>query len=263
MNKILLAGAFALGCAAPAGAATLSPYALYTFDNGLATDDSGNGNTGTVHAGAGTGLSHDGSTALALSAVSGTSGIETPIDINVTAMPTMSMGAWVYAYNIGQGPGGKVLSHDNGQYGRTIGIDSRGDDAGYDWTAFGGPTTQVVDAVDRADPLGTWVHLAVVYNGANSGLYINGMLDSSFSDTTSTVPGLTAGLFIGTNNYYNEDFVGLVDDVFVFDQALTEAQVDYIYQNGFATSPAPVPVPAGLPLLVMGLGAFAMLRRKA
>jgi hypothetical protein len=260
MRSLLLAAACAVGFAGAASASTLSPLALYTFDDGTAADVTGNGNDGTILGGFGLGTSFNGSNAGAFSALGGTSGIDTSININKSAMASMSMGAWVFATANGLGPGGKILSHDNGNFGRTLGLDNRGDSPGTDFAAFGGPGVAVVDANDPASPLGQWVHLAVVYDGANSGLYINGVLDSSFVDNTTTAPGLTAGLFIGTNNYFNEDFVGLMDDVFVFDRALSASEVSQIANTGFA---APVPLPAGLPLLAVGLGAFAALRRKA
>lgn len=261
MKRLLFTAACVLGLAAPVNAASLDPIALYTFDNGIGTDDSGNGNTGIAHAGTGLGTSFNGSNALALTPSGGTSGLETNININRSAMPSMSMGGWVFALSQGTGPGGKFLSHDNGAYGRTLGIDIRGDAPGYDVTAFGGGGTQVVDAVNPASPFGSWMHLAVVYDGANSGLYINGVLDSAFVDTTSTQPGLTPGLFIGTNNYFNEDFHGFVDDVFVFDRALSAAEISSIHANGF-DAPAPVPLPAGLPLLIGGLAGLSLLRRR-
>lgn len=117
-----------------------------------------------------------------------------------------------------------------------------------------------MDANGSSALFGSWVHLAVVYDGASSGLYINGVLDSTFNDLTSTTPGWTQGLFIGTNNYYNEDFDGLVDDVFVFDRALTSAEVATIHSVGFV-APALVPLPAGLPLMLGGMIGFAALRR--
>lgn len=258
MKRTLMAAACLFGMASATSATTLDPLALFTFDNGLATDDSGNGNNGTLRAGTSAGPSRDGSTALNLTPSRGTSGLETTININKSAMLSMSMGGWVFARSPGVGIGGKFLSHDNGAYGRTLGIDARGDSAGSDFAAFAG--SGVEDANGSGALFGSWVHLAVVYNGAASGLYVNGVLDSTFNDLTTTQPGLTQGLFIGTNNYFDEDFDGLVDDVFVFDRALTAAEVATIHADGFA-APAPVPLPAGLPLMLGGMIGFAALRR--
>lgn len=262
MKALALGTACLIAMALPATASTLNPLAYYTFDNGIGTDDSGNGNTGTAHAGTSVavGGSQDGSNALALSPASGTSGIETSININKSAMASMTMGGWVRATGNGNGPGGKFLSHDNGAFGRTLGLDTRGDSAGIDYTAFSG--TGVVDADGTGSLIGSWVHLTVVYDGANSGLYVNGVLDSMFTDNTSTSPGLTAGLFIGTNNFFNEDFQGFVDDVFIYDRALSATDVAAIHRDGIAASATPVPLPAGLPLMLGAFAGLMGLRRK-
>jgi hypothetical protein len=267
MNKLILSAACIAVMATSAHASTVDPVAYFTFDNGIATDDSGNGNNGTAHAGTSvtTTGSRDGSNVLSLTPTSGTSGIETSININKSFMASMTMGGWIFATGNGNGPGGKFLSHDNGAFGRTIGLDSRHDGAdvspGVDFAAFTG--TGVVDANGSNSLLNTWVHLAVVYDGANSGLYVNGVLDSTFTDNTSTATPLTAGLFIGTNNFFNEDIPGLVDDVFVYDRALDAADIANIFSNGIEAAVNPVPLPAGLPLMLGGLAGLVGLRRKS
>ncbi len=262
MKSLICSLAVILGTAAPLAASSLDPLALYTFENGLTTDESGNGNNGTAFAGTSlaTGASRDGSTALRLTPTNGLSGIDTGININRSAMSSMTMGGWVRATGPGFGVGGKFLSHDNGAFGRTVGLDVRGDSAGLDFGAFSG--TGVEDANGSGSLINTWVHIAVVYDGANSGLFINGLLDTVFTDNTSTAPGLTAGLFIGTNSFFNEDFDGFLDDVFVFDRALNRGEVLQIATTGF-DAPAPVPLPAGLPLLMAGLASFFFMRRKS
>ncbi|MEP5759605.1 MAG: LamG domain-containing protein [Litoreibacter sp.] len=264
MKLLTLSVACLAAMAVSGSASTLEPIAFFTFDNGITTDDSGNGNNGIAHAGTSisVGTSQDGTNALALSAVNGTSGIETNIDINKSAFTSMTMGGWVYATGNGNGPGGKFLSHDNGAFGRTLGLDTRGNSSGIDFSAFNG--SGVTDADGTGSLLGSWVHLAVVYDGANSGLYVNGVLDELFTDNTSTSPGLTAGLFIGTNNHFNEDFQGFVDDVFIYDRALSSTDVSDIFSNGIvaSTSVSAVPLPAGLPLLLAGLGGLGLVRSR-
>ena len=268
MDKRLLGIALATcGFAAPALSAPVNALAVYTFETGITADDTGNGHDGTLHGGVSTVAGRGGAgSAISLTTGPGTRGIDTGIDINRSVMSSMSMGGWFFALDNGTGPGGKALSQDNGAFGRTLGLDGRGNDAGTDYVAFdgvggdGAPT----DAPVSGGEIGVWVHVAVVYDGASSGLYLNGVLAEAFTDNTTANYGSTGqtSLFIGSNNYYNEDFVGYADDIFVYDRALTAAEIDDIFTNGFGAAVAPVPLPAGGVLLVAALGGLSARRRR-
>ncbi|WP_336209801.1 LamG-like jellyroll fold domain-containing protein [Nonomuraea sp. LPB2021202275-12-8] len=73
-------------------------------------------------------------------------------------------------------------------------------------------------------PLGTWSHLAVTYDGTTLRLYVNG---TQVSQRTAGGPIRTDGgvLRIGGNSMWGEYFNGLIDEVRVYDRALTAAQI--------------------------------------
>jgi hypothetical protein len=70
----------------------------------------------------------------------------------------------------------------------------------------------------------TWTHLAATYNGSTLTIYINGVVSSSRS-----VPGplktSTGVLRLGGNSALGEWFKGRIDEVRVYDKALTAAQI--------------------------------------
>lgn len=263
MKKHILSLVFTIAFSAPALAVTvlpgvpMDPVALYTFENGVVTDDSGNGNTGTDLGGVSlsVGGGFDGGTAGRFTNVPGRSGIDTGIDINRGVMPSLTMGAWVYLDRTATGLP-KFLSHDDGGYDRTVGVDTRGDDVGGGFAAFTG--SFVADGPGTA-PTDTWVHVAVVYDGPSSGLFINGTLAESFTDSSATFDS-RFDLHIGGNPGYSEDWVGLLDDVFIYDRALTTDEITSIYRNGFSSTAVPLPA-TGL-LLIGALGAIGARRRK-
>ena len=92
------------------------------------------------------------------------------------------------------------------------------------WTgsAAGGWNNTTGPAVD----LGEWTHLAITYSNGEKKLYVNGELSGEGTDemalNTAQVLRIGAGATEGAGNYF---FVGTVDDVAVFDHAMTEAEV--------------------------------------
>lgn len=74
--------------------------------------------------------------------------------------------------------------------------------------------------------LGEWTHLAITYSSGEKKLYINGELDAQGSDTMATntaqVLRIGAGATEGDGAYF---FVGLIDDVAVFNHTLTDTEV--------------------------------------
>ena len=73
-------------------------------------------------------------------------------------------------------------------------------------------------------PANTWTHLAVTYDNATALLYINGVLVSSLASTaaiaTSTYP-----LQIGGDSIYGQYFQGLIDEVRVYNRALSQSEI--------------------------------------
>lgn len=72
--------------------------------------------------------------------------------------------------------------------------------------------------------LNEWIHVAAVVDGEHR-FYINGD-PAGVSGTGAYVPaGSTADLTIGRTDESNREFQGMIDDVWIFDVALTDDQV--------------------------------------
>ena len=240
--------------------------AYYTFEAG-ADDVTGNGYNGSV---TGAVLSDSGYSGKAYS-FDGNSYIKIDLNINPSNYAQLTMGAWVKADQAnltGTDIRHQVISHDNGLYDRTLGIDWRGDswsnseedDPG--WSAFAGLPPSGYTYHQGGGVLGdvdvdtdTWVFIAAVYDqdAQSVMLYVDGQIM-----TRAGVMGEGMEyLHIGSNppNTY-EAFHGLVDNVFFFDQALTQNQLDSVMTNGVYS----VPVPASFLLLCTGLLVLAGFR---
>src|SRR2546430_11815150 len=98
--------------------------------------------------------------------------------------------------------------------------------------------------------LNTWTHLAATFDGATVRLYVNGAEAVSQAQTAALTP--TAGtLQIGADSYTGENFAGRIDEVRIYNRALTAAEIQAdMNKRGGGPPPAdttPPPGPGKLP----------------
>jgi hypothetical protein len=72
--------------------------------------------------------------------------------------------------------------------------------------------------------LNTWTHLAATYDNATLRLYVNGTLVRS-SAVSGALLTSTGALRIGGNSVWGEFFQGIIDEVRVYNHALTQAEI--------------------------------------
>jgi hypothetical protein len=111
-------------------------------------------------------------------------------------------------------------------------------------------------------PLNTWTHLAGTFDGTTYRFYINGTLAGT--PTTGTLgPTTTAPLRIGTSGTC-AGFGGLIDEVHLFNRALTQAEIQTIVNAGAAgTCACSVPVVTLNPATQVGSGGSVTLTASA
>ena len=87
--------------------------------------------------------------------------------------------------------------------------------------------TQYVIQSPTTYPLNTWHHAVATYDGTTVKLYVNGVLQaqSVLPGTLTTNTGDTFGIGDGRGNASWYPFVGLIDDVRIYDHALSEREV--------------------------------------
>lgn len=71
---------------------------------------------------------------------------------------------------------------------------------------------------------GTWTHIAMTYDGTTIRLYVNGT-QAATRATTGAIAATTGGLKIGGNSLWGEYFAGQIDEVRVYNRALSAAEV--------------------------------------
>lgn len=79
---------------------------------------------------------------------------------------------------------------------------------------------------------GEWYHVAGVYNGGNTWIYINGALDNSNSSNHVIVGSSPNGLVIGANHLGTGDyFIGEIDEVRIWNRALRNTDISANYNR--------------------------------
>ena len=77
---------------------------------------------------------------------------------------------------------------------------------------------------DERAALNTWTHFAVAYDAITIRLFVNGVQVGTRANTGSLLPG-TQPLRFGGNAVWGEHFAGRLDEIRIYDRALTAAQI--------------------------------------
>ena len=106
-------------------------------------------------------------------------------------------------------------------------------------------------------PTGLWTHLAATYDGTTERLYANGtqvaQLAVSGSITTSTSP-----VRIGGNTIWSEWFNGLIDEVRIYNRALTPSEITADMNTAIANPDGTPPGAPGTLTATGGLGQVSL-----
>ncbi|MBK7856376.1 MAG: T9SS type A sorting domain-containing protein [Bacteroidetes bacterium] len=89
------------------------------------------------------------------------------------------------------------------------------------------------DVIGTGVQLNTWTHLALTYDCSTLSLYIDGLLDGSIA-ASGSIASTTEDFYMGnllyqTTNYWLD---GKLDEVSLWNRALTPAEINCMYNNG-------------------------------
>ena len=73
-------------------------------------------------------------------------------------------------------------------------------------------------------PVNTWTHVAATYDGTRLRFYVNGNLVASLA-ASGAYQVNTGPLWIGGNAVYGEHFKGKLDDVRIYNRALSQSEI--------------------------------------
>lgn len=153
-------------------------------------------------------------------------------DAGLTLAAPVTIGMWVKPPVTPAG--GAIASRNTGSGdGLRMFINSNGSIALF-WEGTSPTATLSKTSTINLVKWGGWNFVAFILGTARLRTYINGKLESTGSDYTST-PTASSGLQVG-KNYLGTFFTGLIDKPFISAADLTQAQLDAIYHGN-----APIP----------------------
>ena len=220
----------------PAAAQSAGLVAAYAFDEGAGTtaaDNSGTGNNGTLINGAtwsttakfGAAASFDGSNDR----------IDVPDSSSLDLTAGMTLEAWVRPTANGSYRT-VLLKEVTGELAYALyAADSDHGGRSSGWNRIGN-ISHFADGTS-ALPLNTYSHIAVTYNGSSLVFYVNGVATRSTAVTgniqTSTMP-----LRIGGNTIWGEYFQGQIDELRVYNRALSQNEIQTDMVTPISGAPA-------------------------
>lgn len=184
----------------------------YNFENGSPTD-SGALNRTLTNSGTSTTLGKEGDTNGART-FNGSSFLSasTPVGLPLGNAPR-TLCAWIHP---SQSDARTVISYGVGAAGQAMGISLQS--GKYHFWNYGSGITSTADA-----RLNTWQHFCGVYNGSSGWIYVDGVLLSAGG--MGTVNTAFGNFHIGQNVDINVRFAGKIDDVRIYNDALTQTQI--------------------------------------
>ena len=233
------------GTAPPSG--LVAAYAFAEASGTSVSDASGAGNHGTISGATRTTAGRFGA-ALSFDGVNDYVTIADSASLDLTTRMTLE--AWVYP-TASSGWRTVVLKEIPGEL--SYAIYSRDDAArASGWGYIG--ASPVSTASTSSVTLNAWTHLAVTYDGAALRLYRNGALESTRAISGSLVTSSNP-LRIGGNLIWGEYFAGRIDEVRIYNRALTQAEIQSDMNTAIGGAPAPDTTPPAVSISAPAAGA--------
>ena len=151
--------------------------------------------------------------------------VEVPDDDSLDLVSSFTISTWVYKKGVGN-------YNPSGIFGRSYNLFFWWYEGGtirlYVWNLLG--NAKALPFSNEPVPENQWVNLVLIYNGINFLLYQNGELIGNISYDEG-MRSSNQSLYIGREPY-NRHFNGLIDEVRIYEEALTTAQIKKLYAEG-------------------------------
>jgi hypothetical protein len=219
--------------APPPGTAPVGAWGFDETSGTGVTDGSGRGNNGTIAGAVRTTAGKFGS-ALTFDGVNDWVTVPDSTSLDLSTRATLE--AWVFPTALGGLWRTALLKEQPGQL--VYALYAHNDASRPSGHLF--TTGDLFSNGTAAVPLNAWTHLAMSWDGTTQRLYVNGNLVASRA-VAGTLPNSAGVLRFGGNGVWSEWFAGRLDEIRIYDRALTqtELQTDMtkpVTASGFAAA---------------------------
>lgn len=228
------------------------PKAHWTFDEGSGTsaaDSSGNSNTGTLNGGVSWTSGRIGSSAISLNGTSGRVSVGNNTVLNMTSN-NQTISAWIYPKMVGVAgasstPDQAIFDRDDHGCGPSNGYSFRFNGGGYGTGALsqygssggGCAFLQTTQATQGTYTASQWQLLTVTNTNGTVKYYVNSTQYAA--DTTNNYVSAHASStqqgYIGGSAINMHYFNGYIDDLRIYNRALSASEVSGLYNETFGT----------------------------
>ena len=214
----------------------------YTFDetSGTTAGDSAGSNNGTLIGGP---TWSTGNIDGALS-FDGTNYVNIPDNSTLEGFSSMTVATWINS-NTAQSGSNRFAVGKGASYVLTFDhavTNFQGHFAVYD-----GTTWYTSGTSENTVASNTWVHFVGVYDGTNLKVYENGTESSSRNVGSFTIASNPNDLGIGANGSGGDKFSGVIDDVRIYNRALSASEITELYNYSGETTPTSDTTPPSTP----------------
>jgi hypothetical protein len=247
---------FSLGLISKADAALIGYWNFDEKSGTIAHDSSSNGYDGTVNGGADW---TTGKVGNALTFNGNGNYVNIPGSENVDISSGITIEAWVKFNDITPDPfAAHTIAAKWGVGDRAFYLGQGGNNDKFEYDLWANGDAWIVGPVsslysNTAPVAGVWTHVAATYDGSIANFYINGNLDISQSATGLIHQGGRQIEIGGVSTGYPHYFNGLIDEVRIYNNALTQEQI--------CADMRVVPEPASILLFGIGGLTIAGIRR--
>jgi len=209
---------------------TTTPPVTATSNNGLVaaygfeevsgttvTDASGNSNHGTITNAVSIASGHSGK-ALSFNGANAWVTVKDSASLDLSA--SMTLEAWVYPLAMTNGGQTVILKESSGAEVYALYAD---EDANLPVSYINDGSYQAVTGPNRL-PVNQWTHLVSTYDGQYQRLYVNG-IEVAKSAQSGLIQQSGGVLRLGGNSVWGEYFNGYIDEVRIYNRALTATEV--------------------------------------
>jgi hypothetical protein len=208
--------------------------AYYQFDEGqstLVTDYSGNGLHGAVIGGVKWTEGRNGG-GLSFNGIDSYVNCGNSLKFNIVEQITLA--AWVFPLDVANGQDNEWIS--KGDYAWALKEKGLG---AFEFFVYNQGWYAPNVALNPNIYNSVWTHFAGTYNGQELKLYVNGDSVNSLA-YVGPIAVTDAAVYLGHNSQVADRFFeGLLDEVMIFNRALTTSEIKNIYEHGYQVAAAP------------------------